>query len=146
MQRVQKLLLKTGYTPAKLSLLPSLHLLIKAKINGKKGVFILDTGASNTCVDEGLADFFSLKPEASEVLATGAGASQMPVSIAPKNKLKIGKWKAKRMPIVLMDLSHVNQAFTQLNALPVHGIIGADVLKKGKAIVLYRSKKLFLKS
>jgi hypothetical protein len=33
------------------------------------------------------------------------------------------------------DLSHVNEALIQHKSKPVHGIIGADVLLKGKAIV-----------
>ena len=36
---------------------------------------------------------------------------------------------------MVFDLSHVNQALTEHDAEKVHGIIGADILKKGKAII-----------
>jgi hypothetical protein len=42
------------------------------------------------------------------------------------------------------DLSHVNEALIQHKSKPVHGIIGADVLMKGKAIVDYYNHYLYL--
>jgi hypothetical protein len=41
------------------------------------------------------------------------------------------------------DLSHVNEALIQHKSKPVHGIIGADVLLKGKAIVDYANYFVF---
>jgi hypothetical protein len=46
---------------------------------------------------------------------------------------------------VLFDLVHVNEALTSHKAMPVDGIIGADILKKGKAIIDYRKQGLYLK-
>ena len=40
---------------------------------------------------------------------------------------------------------HVNAALAEFNAIPVNGIIGADILKKGKAIIDYDKKCLYLK-
>jgi len=39
----------------------------------------------------------------------------------------------------------VNQALIAHNALPVDGIIGADILKKAKAVIDYNKKCLYLK-
>jgi len=49
------------------------------------------------------------------------------------------------MNLVVFDLSHVNQALTDHKADKIHGIIGADVLKKGKAVIDYKTKSLYLK-
>jgi hypothetical protein len=46
---------------------------------------------------------------------------------------------------VVFDLVHVNDALIAHQSLPVDGIIGADILKKGKAIIDYKSQSLFLK-
>jgi hypothetical protein len=46
---------------------------------------------------------------------------------------------------VLFDLVHINEALTNHKALPVDGIIGADILKKGKAIIDYGTSTLYLK-
>jgi hypothetical protein len=42
-------------------------------------------------------------------------------------------------------MSHVNEALIQYKTKPVDGIIGADVLLKGKAIIDYCNHCLYLK-
>ena len=121
------------------------HFEIAAKINGVAGRFILDTGASNTCVGLDKADQFQLVSKSSEIKAAGAGAREMETFVSDKNKLEIGKWKFKKQQIVLFDLVHVNEALIAHQALPVDGIIGSDVLKKAKAVIDYGQKKVYLK-
>ena len=75
----------------------------------------------------------------------GAGASNLQTKISTSNKMKIGKWKKNRVALILFNLSHVNDGLINHNAQPVDGIIGADVLKKGKAIIDYEKKYLYLK-
>lgn len=121
------------------------HFEVTAKINSVSGRFILDTGASNTCIGIDKIDFFNLISEASEVKAAGAGATEMKTLVSNKNKVQLGKWKKRKHKIMLFDLVHVNEALTNHKALPVDGIIGADILKKGKAIIDYNKKLLYLK-
>jgi hypothetical protein len=142
---LQDFLLKQGYTKIKLHLTITNHFEINAKINGVKGLFILDTGASNSCVDFDTATMFKLKVKESDIKAAGAGATDMKTQASDNNKFTIGKWKKTKVVIVLFSLTHVNTALTTHNAKPVHGIIGADLLKKGKAIIDYEKKYLYLK-
>lgn len=145
MERLQDFLVEKGYTKIKLHLTQTNHFEIKATINGIKGLFILDTGASSTCVGFETIETFKLKVKDSEIKAAGAGATDMLTQISKKNKLKIGKWKKDKVPIILFNLAHVNSALVSHNSKPVDGIIGADVLKKGKAIIDYDKKYLYLK-
>jgi len=133
------------YVRIPLTYTSSNHFEIKAKVNGIPGRFILDTGASNTCIDIKSIKQFSLKTEESEIKAAGAGALEMDTWVAPKNKIRIGDWKKNKVPLVVFDLVHVNQALMAHNSLPVHGIIGADLLKKGQAIIDYDKKCVYLK-
>ncbi|MBD0833535.1 retropepsin-like aspartic protease [Aestuariibaculum sediminum] len=138
-------LLEKGYTRVKLHFTKTNHFEIKASINGVKGLFILDTGASNSCVGFDAVDTFKLKVKDSEILAAGAGAINMETKMSKKNKLKIGKWKKNKVVLVLFNLSHVNSALINHNSKPVDGIIGADILKKSKAVIDYEKKYLYLK-
>ncbi|WP_412987822.1 retropepsin-like aspartic protease [Pontimicrobium sp. IMCC45349] len=142
---LQSFLIDQGYTKVKLHLTKTNHFEIIAKINSTKGLFILDTGASNSCIGYDYIERFNLKTEESEVKAAGAGAINMDTKISKNNTLKIGKWKQKKVSIVIFDLTHVNTALTTHNSKPVDGIIGADILKKGKAIIDYEKKYLYLK-
>ena len=47
---------------------------------------------------------------------------------------------------MLLDLSHVNTALTEHHAEAVDGIIGADILEKGKAIIDYNKHILYLRT
>jgi predicted aspartyl protease len=145
MQMLQEFLLKKGYTKIKLHLTKTNHFEIKATINGSKGLFILDTGASSSCVGFEGIETFKLKAEISEIKAAGAGAIDMETKMSEKNKVKIGKWKNNKVALVLFNLTHVNTALTNHNSKSVDGIIGADILKKGKAVIDYEKKYLYLK-
>jgi len=145
MSSLKKFLEKKKYIKIPLILTATNHFELTAKLNGIAGRFILDTGASNTCVGMDKIEFFNLISKDSEIRAAGAGATNMLTQISSKNKIGIGNWNRKKIKIVLFDLSHVNEALTSHNALPVDGIIGADLLKKGKAIIDYDKKCVYLK-
>lgn len=138
-------LLEKGYAKVKLKLTKTNHYEIKATLNGVKGLFILDTGASNSCVGFEAIETFKLKAKDSEIKAAGAGASDMLTQVSKKNKLKIGKWKKDKVPLILFNLTHVNTALLNYNSKPVDGIIGADILKKAKAVIDYDKNYVYLK-
>lgn len=145
MRNLKKFLEAKEYIRIPVVITSTNHIEIRAKINGQSGRFILDTGASNTCVSfDKIADF-NLQTKESKIKAAGAGATNMATLISTKNRLDIGKWYKKKLKIVLFDLIHVNEALQAHQALPVDGIIGADVLKKGKAIIDYDKQCLYLK-
>lgn len=145
MDTLQEFLLNKEYTKIKLHLTKTNHFEIKAKINGQKGLFILDTGASSSCVGFEGINTFKLKAEDSSIKAAGAGAIDMDTKMSKKNTVKIGKWTKDKVVLVLFNLTHVNTALTNHNSKPVDGIIGADILNKGKAIIDYEKKYLYLK-
>lgn len=145
MKSLKKYLKKKNYTRIPLILTATDHFEIIAKINGIKGRFILDTGASNTCVGFDKIDYFKLISKTSEIKAAGAGATNMETLVSSKNLIEIGEWRKEKLKIVLFDLVHVNEALITHKALPVDGIIGADVLKNAKAIIDYNKKCVYLK-
>ncbi|SHM43075.1 retropepsin-like aspartic protease [Flavobacterium xanthum] len=144
MKNLHTVLKKENYKKVKFKITKTQHLLIRAKINGVVGNFILDTGASNSCVGFESIDLFLLEAKKSKTKASGAGASGMITQLALKNQLQLGSWKDTNFELVIFDLSHVNEALVQHKSKPVHGIIGADILMKGKAIVDYYNHYLYL--
>jgi len=103
------------------------------------------TGASSTCVGIDAITHFDLLSEDSDIKAAGAGATNMLTQVSTKNIVQIGTWTKKKVDLVLFDLKHVNEALENHKAARVQGILGADLLKKGKAIIDYKSKALYLK-
>ena len=144
MKNLHDILKEKGYKKIPFKVSKTQHLLIKASINGVIGNFILDTGASNSCVGFESTFYFNLSAKASKTTAAGAGATGMETQIAENNSLKLGRWNSKDTTLIVFDMSHVNTALKQYKAKSVHGIIGADILLKGKAIIDYYNHYLYL--
>ena len=144
MKNLPDILKKENYKKIKFKVSKTQHLLIKASINGVKGNFILDTGASSSCVGFESIGYFQLEAKKSKTKASGAGATGMFTQLAKDNQLQLGRWKVSDFDLVLFDLSHVNEALTEHKVKAVHGIIGADVLMKGKGIIDYYNHCLYL--
>jgi predicted aspartyl protease len=145
MENLHEYLGGKNYKKIRFKIIKTQHLLVKAKINGIAGNFILDTGASSSCVGFESINFFQLKTKKSKTKASGAGAIGMFTKLSTNNKLQLGRWKDQDLSLIIFDLSHVNLALTQHKVKPVHGIIGADILLKGKGIIDYYNHYLYLK-
>lgn len=145
MKDLQDFLQKKKYKKVKFKVLKTQHLLITAKINGVKGNFILDTGASNSCVGLEGIEKFQLFTEISETKAAGAGATGMETQLSKDNSLQLSRWKFNNLNLIIFDMFHVNLALKQYKMKPVDGIIGADVLLQGKGIIDYYNHYLYLK-
>ena len=141
---INKFLKNKGYCSVNLIFLKTKHYLIKAKVNGINGEFILDSGASNSCVCNTKENKFKLETKKSKISASSATSEMLNTNISKKNFVVISKWEGL-VDLVTFDMSHINNAFNKKEIQSVDGIIGADVLKKSKAILDYKSNKLYLK-
>jgi hypothetical protein len=145
MKELPNILKEKKYKKIKFHLTRTNHLLVRAMVNGVRGRFILDTGASNSCVGFDHVGFFRLTTADSKTRAAGAGAIGMLTQVANRNILKIGRWRNGDFSLVVFDLSHVNAALTEHKVAAVQGIIGADVLLQGEAVIDYANRLLYLK-
>ena len=143
--QLRKFLEAEGFYRVPLKKLATGHYLFYAEINGVLGSFILDTGASTSCVGFTNSAHFRLISEESIIKAAGAGAINMETMLSRKNEFNIKDWAIKNMDFVLFDLSHVNEALTQARENAVHGIIGADFLKQHRAVIDYGRNCFYIK-
>jgi len=141
---LNKFLKSEGYNSVKLIFLKTKHYLIEAKVNSINGRFILDTGASNSCICTSLEDKFKVISEDSKEKASSANSEMTHTKISKNNRIQIDKWNSNAS-LITFDMSHINNALSQKKVDPIDGIIGADVLKKSKSILDYKSNKLYLK-
>lgn len=146
MATVRTLLEETGFYRIALTKLATGHYKFDAKVNKTKGSFILDTGASTSCIGIGSIKQFSLLSEDSKIKAAGAGAINMETQMARKNSFSIGKRTLSDTDFIIFDLSHVNEALRQASENPIDGIIGGDLLKKYRAVIDYGRNCFYLKT
>jgi len=133
-----------GYISVRLKLLKTNHYLLKAYINGVEGKFILDSGASSSCVCLSLENKFKISSKKNKIKASSATSNMEDTRLSKNNAIKIGKFRGK-INLVSIDMTHINRVLNEKVTESVDGIIGADVLKKSKAVIDYESNKLYLK-
>ena len=133
-----------GYSSVKLIFLETKHYLVEANVNSIKGRFILDTGASNSCICTSLEDKFKIISKESKEKASSATSQMTHTKISKSNIIQIGKWEDK-INLISFEMNHINNALSQKKIDPIDGIVGADILKKSKAVLDYKTNKLYLK-
>jgi len=145
MRTLYQLLRSKGYTRVRLQTLPTNHYVVVATLNGVEGRFILDTGASTTCISRELTKHFYLNAKPSDEKASSASANELDTEVAHNNALKIGLWSSPIRSVVLFDMQAVNHALQKQEIKTVDGIIGADVLQSTNAVIDYHNDWLYLK-
>ena len=141
---LNKFLKISGYSSVKLNFLKTKHYLIEAKVNGINGRFILDTGASNSCICTSLEDKFKVISKQSKEKASSANSEMTNTNLSKSNIIQIGKWVDK-INLISFDMNHINKILSEKGIDSIDGIIGADVLKKSNAILDYKSNKIYFK-
>ncbi|MGZ4117374.1 MAG: retropepsin-like aspartic protease [Bacteroidia bacterium] len=123
------------------------HLMMKILINGKVANVIVDTGASKTVFDKtAIEKFVNHKSfEEHDQLSSGLGTNTMISQTTIIKKIKIGLAEIENYKTVLLDLSHVNNSYSQIGLKQVDGVLGSDILLEYKAVIDYDKKVLKLK-
>jgi predicted aspartyl protease len=120
------------------------HHLVTASVNGREGVFVLDTGANVSVIDSDHAAHFRL--------ATGATGQGPAIVLGGRNaarqvrieSLSLGDIPVRQRRIVLTDLGALGDALAPLAGGAVHGLIGQDVLKEHRAVIDVERPILYL--
>ena len=120
------------------------HIIVECKINNIKGIFIVDTGASSSCLNFKLARKFNIKYEKSKEKAASASSKINETYYSKNNILKIGNCQKIDFELVLFDMTFINNSIKGKDINEVDGIIGSDILNELNACVNYKKKEIFL--
>jgi predicted aspartyl protease len=123
----------------------SKHLICQLFLNGVEGNFLIDTGASNSCLDNTLTTKFSVIQEGDELPLTSAGNEKLNAMGSQKSSLGIASKALASIPFMLIDMETINAALVEQGDEKIDGIIGADFLHKKNASIDYDQSCLVLK-
>ena len=100
-------------------------LVVPVHLNGEGPYsFVLDTGATLTCVDQVLADSLNL-PESAGRIGVGAGIrGSGRMQLVSVDSLRLGATSAFELTACAIDLSQLETA-----GLDVHGLLGLNFLR-----------------
>ena len=122
------------------------HIIINAVVNNINGIFLIDTGASNSCIDLNKSGKFKLNYRKSDEQASSATAEIKETYISKKNSLLINEYSINDFDIILFNMKHVIESLFDKDEIEIDGIIGADILIKYNCSVDYKINTLVIKS
>ena len=122
------------------------HIMVKGMIHGKVANFLMDTGASRSVFDPNtITDFIDdIQFEKKEGMTAGVGSSDLESATFVIDSFSIGNMEILDYEAVALDLENIHEMYNKLALPHIDGIIGGDLMKKYKAVINYRSKKLRL--
>ena len=122
------------------------HIMVKGMIHGKEANFLIDTGASRSVFDpKTIATFIDdIAFEKKEGLTAGVGSSDLESATFVIDSFFIGDLEIHDYEAVALDLENIHEMYGKLGLPRIDGILGGDLLKRHKAVINYRNKKLRL--
>ena len=122
------------------------HIIIDATVNNVDGKFLIDTGASNSCIDLNKSEKFKLNYGKSDEQASSATNEIKETFISKKNSLLIGEYYIDDFDIILFNMKHVIRSLLDKDEIEIDGIIGADILIKHNCCIDFKENTLLIKS
>ena len=122
------------------------HIMVQGRIHGKEAHFIIDTGASRSVFDPKTISTFidDVQFEKKEGLSAGLGTSDSEIITFKIESFFIGDLEIRHYEAAAMDMGIVDDMYGKVGLPHIDGLIGGDLLKRYKAVINYRSKKLRL--
>ena len=77
-------------------------------------------------------------------MTAGVGSSDLESATFLIDVFSIGEMEIRDYEAVALDLENVHEMYGKLGLPRIDGIVGGDLLKRYKAVINYRSKKLRL--
>ncbi len=119
-----------GETPFRLVGPGEAALVVPVHLNGRGPYdFILDTGATLTCVTRSVADTLDLRESRVPAVGVGVGGAGR-VQLAQVDSLRLGGTLALDVPVCLLDLSQ-----TSILGTEIEGLLGLNVLKEFRVTI-----------
>lgn len=122
------------------------HIMVQGRIHGKEALFLIDTGASRSVFDPKTISSFidDIKFEKKEGMTAGVGSSDLESSTFVIDRFSIGDLEITDYEAVALDLENIHEMYAKLSLPRIDGIMGGDLLRRYKAVINYRCKKLRL--
>ena len=124
--------------------LKSKHLYCKIELNNVTGFFLIDSGASNSCIDLKKQDKFKLKKFKKSYSASGAGNEKFDAYKTKKGKFSYNKKVIDKLNFLLIDMGPINAALNKTDNTSIDGIIGVDFLLRNNAVLNFEKMKLYI--
>ncbi len=143
--QLQALLESNGYHKMPMRRMPNRYMRMTASINGRLVELLVDSGSPQTLLDPARSREAHL-----EIAWRKSGIGPQETEVVPDwsdarvRALEAGPVCIRNLEVRSHDLSSINRSATRVGAPPFDGVLGAHVLGKCRAILMYTEQKLYL--
>ncbi len=124
-----------GFTGVPLRELMTGHHLVDVELNGRKGTFVLDTGANKSVLHAGYAEQLGIgEGTAMPGTAIGLGGAMKARQVRIE-RMEIGSLPIRQSRVMTADLSQLTNLLGPLSDDTIYGLIGQDVMKEHRAVI-----------
>jgi hypothetical protein len=124
------------------------HIAVKSVFkSGGEGLWIIDTGASNTVFNRLSVHHFDPLPaeDQTTIQSAGIGSNQLDTTPGILHPFYLGKYMIGSIKVALIDLSGINSLYYHTTGLEICGLIGSDLLLENRAVIDYARLQLTLR-
>jgi hypothetical protein len=135
-----------GYSAIPLRKLSTGHESVVVSLNGREGLFVLDSGAGGSVVHSTFASSFGLQvPTGPSTSGTGAGG-QITLQTYKVSSFSLSGTIIPLNEIMVTSIQPVVDALKNAAGVDIQGVIGQDLLTKFSGIIDVRGQMLYIRA
>jgi hypothetical protein len=119
---------------------------VLANVNGRKALWLVDTGAAITLLDAAISREAGIKLNHTQFSVGGAGGGRRRIDIGIVDNLRLSSLRVHSAVIAISDISANNAALQEQGKPPIDGYLGADFLREKAAVIDCAQMQLYLKN
>lgn len=116
--------------------------IVEGKINGKKAIFIVDTGASCSLLNESASSEFNFNYRVAKNTFVQSLTTESPLQEATNCTIHIGPIELRNHVFKTRDMAGIVSVILKHENVYIAGIIGADILNKYRMTIDFRNNIL----
>ena len=117
---------------------------VAANVNGRKALWLVDTGAAITLLDSALSAKAGVRLNRTNFSVGGAGGGRRRIDIGVVDSLRLSSVRVRSAVIAVSDISANNAAIQEQGKPPIDGYLGADFLREKRAVIDCAQMHLYL--
>ena len=120
------------------------HMIVTGQVRGRTVEVLVDSGATATIVDRSWAVAAGLPLRTVKGQGFGAGGANLALAELDGVTLSVGGMVLGGLGLVAIDLGNVGAGLARNRAAPFQVILGADALRRWRAVIDFRTSTLWL--
>ena len=118
---------------------------VSANVNGRRALWLVDTGAAITLLDKGISRRAGIKLNRTKFTVGGAGGGRQRIDVGIVDSLRFSSVGVRSAIIAVSDITSHNTALQDPGKPAIDGYLGADFLRERHAVIDCSQMRLYLR-